>query len=163
MAAVAICSEGHQLQAQHICARCQCSVAEKNHLDERKAAEGIATNMAHQVHGWILCVCVCVSLLNHTQVYFQDQSQCVSHRTTQHAGETAVRRYQYVSRLCCWDQTWKGQRSVFHTDLVSDGAKRPHITVIFFIYILEKIHPTQWKPCRRSWGGGANVTCNIVT
>lgn len=47
-------------------------------------------------------------------------SNTVLHRTTQGAWDTAVRQHRYVSRLYCWDETRKGQRSELHSDMVND-------------------------------------------
>lgn len=107
-----------------------------------------ALSVLHRSQGWL---CVRSSDAEAARwFYFRDQLR-VSHRTTQCAWETAVRRYRYVSRLCCRDETWKGQRSELHTDLVSDGSKSPHITMMF-LYILELIHHPRWKSFhRRRW------------
>lgn len=99
-----IYSEGHQRQAQHICSPSNRS--EKNHLDDNFRREIFGSERDSYQHGtpssWLNSeyVCVCVYLaLSHTQVSFQKQPQCVSYRTTQRAWETAVRRYQYISRV----------------------------------------------------------------
>lgn len=87
MAAVVICSEGHQLQAQHICARCQCSVAEKNHLDERKAAEGTPTWPTKFMAEF--CVCVCLSAEPHTGLFSRSVAVCVTQDNPTRRGDSS--------------------------------------------------------------------------